>query len=737
MDIKAVLMSNYLPYAKGTIVSRALPSIDGLKPSHRRILYTMYNMKLINGDKTKSSNIVGQTMKLHPHGDMAIYETMVRMATGNEALNQPYVESKGNFGKTYSKDLAFAASRYTEAKLAPICKEVFDGIDENAVIMVDNFDNTTKEPSLLPVKFPSILVNPSSGIAVGISSYIPSFSLKNVCLATIGMVKGEITNVPELMDVLGVPEYSTGGFIHASREDLIKLGETGEGTFVFSGTVNTYTNKIEIIEIPYNTTAEDIISAIEENMKTGELKEIAEVSDEIDIKGFKITVYLRKNANAKAVLQKLCRLTPLRKTISFKTKVIIADTYKSLGMYDLLNYWIDFRIETIRRIAEFRLNKDTNEEHLLVAWEKIGGNGKNVKDAALLISSSDEKEVKAKLMATYDLDEAQADYLLDKPIRSLTTNNFIKSMKKLSECRQRIMENQEIVDSDNAKKKIIVDDLTRIIKTYGRENKTHQADPIIEIPEQKEEIKIDDTPVKVILTKSGFLKRLVTMRDLMNYTLPDGEEVDKEFSCRNNDSLLVFTCDGSVHKILVSDIDSGRGGLKDEVYKLAGLPNNRQVLLVDACGDYSKYFNLVYPNGRGTRVYYSKAKGNRKKYKGLFEKCEPGKVWYTFSDKFFMLTYKRKAAFTSLELMGMLSNRVAFKVARVGRGDHIVALQNLEDVPDISKIDLEKYRKEYTVCINDDVLWKQADSDDDTNIEDTVDTISDNAADNTEVAEKI
>lgn len=726
MDIKAVLMSNYLPYAKGTIVSRALPSIDGLKPSHRRILYTMYTMHLINGDKTKSSNIVGQTMKLHPHGDMSIYDTMVHMTTGNEALNVPYIESKGNFSKTYSKSIAYAASRYTEAKLAPISKEIFDGIDENGVIMVDNFDNTTKEPSLLPVKFPSILVNPSSGIAVGISSYIPSFSLKNVCLGTIGMVKGEITDVPELMEVLGVPEYSTGGFIHASKEDLIKLGTTGEGTFVFSGTVNTYTNKIEIVEIPYNTTAEDIISAIEENMKNGELKEVSEVIDEIDINGFKISVYLKKNANARNVVQKLCRLTPLRKTISFHTRVIIADTYKTLGMYDLLNYWIDFRLETIKRIAQFRKDKDIREEHLLEAWEKIGGNGKDIKQAALLITSSDDSVVKQKLMDTYGLDSDQADYLLDKQIRTLTTNNFLKSMQKLANCRQRIIENTEIIESDDAKKKIIVSDLTRIIKEYGSENHTHRADPIIDVPQEKEEVKVDDSPVKVLLTKSGFLKRLATMRDLTSYRLPDGEEIDREFNCKNNDHILVFTYDGTVHKIAVSDIDSSRSGIKDEVYKLAGLMSSKEILLIDIAGDYNKYFNLVYPNGRGMRVYYDRAKGKRKQYKGLFDKCEPGQAWITFSDQFFMLTYRRKAAFTNLELMGMLSRRVAFKVARVGRGDHIVALHNLEDVPDVSKIDLDKYRKDYTVCINDDVLWESEKKDDTEESEENTEQDADN-----------
>ncbi len=715
MDLKKVLLGNYLPYAKGTIVGRAIPAIDGLKPAHRRILYTMYTMHLINGDKIKSSNIVGQTMKLHPHGDAAIYETMVRMATGNESLNVPYVESKGNFGKTYSKTLAFAAPRYTEAKLAPICKEVFDGIDEDGVTMMDNFDATAKEPELLPVKFPSILVNPSNGIAVGMSSSIPSFSLVNTCKATIGMLKGEITDAESLMDVLGVPEFTTGGFIHASKEDLVKLGKTGKASFVYSGTVTTYSNRIEILEIPYNTTAEDIIQAIEEHAKAGDLKEVTKVGDEIDLKGFKIVVHLKNKVNSKQVLQKLCRLTPLRKPISFNTRVIIDNRCEEIGLYDLLLRWIDFRVGVITRIYNFRKNKAENEAHILETWEKINGKAKEV---ANLITSFPEQEVKKQLISRYKMDEIQADYLLDVRVRVLTQDNVIKKLNELANKREIIANCNKILGSDNEKYKVIINDLERIIKEYGNKNKTHQADPIVEVEEPVEEVKIDDSIVNVIMTKSGYLKRLSSLRDMTSYTLPEGEEEEKRWTCRNNEHILVFTYDGTVHKILVNDIDASRGGLKDEIYKVVGLPNRKAIMLVDASGDYSKYFNMVYPNGRGTRVYYNRAKGNRKKYKGLYDPCEPGKIWITFADKFFMITAKRKAAYCSLELMGLLSNRVAFKVARVNHGDYIWGLQPIENVPDISAIDLDKYNKDYTVCINDDILWEQPKKDtDEENIE--------------------
>ena len=705
MDIIVALMGNYLPYAKSTIIDRALPFIDGLKPSQRKIIYTMSTMGLLNGNKTKSSNIVGQSMKLNPHGDASIYDTMVRLSTGYDGLNAPYIESKGNFGKVYSDDLAYAAPRYTEAKLAHICKEILDGITENAVDMVDNFDNTMKEPSLLPVKFPTILVNGSNGIAVGVSSSIPSFSLNNVCAAVKGILTGKVNNTEELMDILGVPEFTTGGFVHASKEDLIHLGETGKGSFVISGTVTTYTDKIIINEIPYRTKSEDILSAIDAAVKSGELKEVSDAIDETDLNGLRLVVFLKRGANARAVLQKLCRLTPLRATVSFNTQVIINDRCKAVGLLELLNEWINFRVECINRVYKFRRDKASKEEHILCTWEKISN---YLKDVANIIAetNADDAVVRDKLMTQFKLDEIQADYLMDLKLRTISRANANKKLKELQDKRNLIADCDKVIGSDNEKYKVILDDMDRIVTTYGRKNKTNRADPIVELPKEKEEEKVDDSIVNVILTKSGFLKRLVSIRDMTNYTLPDGEEEAQRFVARNNQHILVFTYDGMVYKIPVSDIDASRGALKDEVYKMVGLPNSRGIMLVDASGDYSKHFNLVYPNGRGTRIYYSQAKGNRKKYKSLFEASQPGNVWFTFADEFFMVTERNKAAYCTLKLMGMLSNRVAFKVARVNRGDKIKELLPVSDVADINAIDFDKYSKGYTVCINSDPFYE-------------------------------
>ena len=701
MDITKVLLTNYLPYAKGTIIGRAIPSIDGLKPSQRRILYTMYKMGLIKGNKTKSSNIVGQTMKLHPHGDMAIYESMVRMTVGHEALNCPYIDSKGNFGKVYSEDLAFAAPRYTEAKLTEICAELFDNIDEDAVDFIANFDNTTTEPTLLPVKFPNILVNPSSGIAVGTSTDIPSFALANVCDATIGILNGTIKNHRELMQVLGTPEFTTGGYVHAGEEELNRLGEKGDGSFVVSGTVVTYPDKIEITEIPYGTKIEKIISAIEDGVKSGTLKEVSNVSDELDIKGLKLVVELKRGSNSRVVLQKLCALTPLRMKMSFRTRVIIEDKLQELGMLEILNKWIEFRMKSISRIYNYKLSKVNKQVHMLESWEKIK---LNIKDVARLISDKNEIGAREELMKFYTLDEEQADYILDMKMRMFTNDNLTKKLNELDNGRQEIKDLTEVINSEAKKIDIIINDLTNIKKKYGTDKKTGHAPVIEEQSKTKEEVKIDDTKVSVVMTKSGYIKRLITIRDMSNFDIDD-RDIEKKWFIKNDSHILVFTYSGEVYKILVDSIDASRNGIKDEVYKLCGLKSKDEIMFVDATEDYSGYFNLVYTNGRGARVNYSKAEGKRNKYVGLYEACEKGKCWITQADKFFMITTRRKAAYSDLTLLGAIGNRTAFKVARVNSGDMIFGLQPIESVPNIEAIDLKKYSKGYTVNIGEDELW--------------------------------
>lgn len=701
MEITKVLLSNYLPYAKGSIIGRAIPSIDGLKPSQRRILYTMYKMGLINGNKTKSSNIVGQTMKLHPHGDMAIYETMVRMATGNESLNVPYVESKGNFGKVYSKDLAFAAPRYTEAKLATICKEIFDNIDEDAVDFIDNFDNTTKEPTLLPVKFPSILVNPSSGIAVGTSSNIPSFNLKNVCDATIGILQGKIKTEEDLIGVLGAPEFTTGGYIHADDNDLLALAKTGRHSFTMSSSVTTYPNKIVIDEIPYKTTAEDITKAIESYMKT-DLREISDVVDAIGLKGFKLEIDIKRGYDVQEVLKKLFRLTPLRMQISFNTRVIVNDRCEELGLLDLLNKWVEFRLATITRIYDYKYQKLYNQEHLLAAWEKIKN---NMKDVANYIANNNEEDTKKELISVYKLDEVQADYLLDMKIKLFTNDNLAKKLKELANARVNSLEVKKIIDSDEEKHKIIIDDLNRIIKNYGNEKRTHQVAPVVEDNTEKEVV-IDDSLVRVVVTKNGYIKRLTSIKDIQNFSIPSGDEELMSFPIRNNEHLLIFTYAGECHKILVDDIDASRGNLKDKLVNILDINSEKDILFIDKSDDYSGHLNIVYPNGRGTMVHYSKISGKRNKYISLFDAQEPGNLWLTKADKFFMITAARKAAYCDLTFMSNFVNRVSFKVARVGSKDRIFGLQPLQNVPNQHLIDLDKYKKDYTVCIGEDELWE-------------------------------
>lgn len=695
-------MSNYLPYAKGTIIGRAIPSIDGLKPAQRRILYTMYRMGLLRGDKSKSSNIVGQVMKIHPHGDMAIYETMVRMTTGNESLNVPYVESKGNFGKTYSRDLAFAAPRYTEAKLSAICNEIFDGIDEDAVEFISNFDDTTNEPTLLPVKFPTILVNTSSGIAVGTSTDIPSFALKNVCEATIGILEKKINSPKDLMGVLGVPEFTTGGHIHADEKGLEKLGSSGVGSFVVSGTVVTYPDKIEIIEIPYGTNVESIIEAVEEAVKNKEFREIANISDEIDINGLKLVIEIKRGYNSRTVLQKLIRITNLRMKMSFRTRVIINDKLEEVGLLSLLNHWVDFRLNTILRIYNFKENKLSKQVHLLESWDKIK---LNIKEVARLVADKNEDGAKVELMNFYKLDELQADYVLDLRIRMFTQDNLNKKLKELKDGQTELVAIKKVINNEDERKKIIVEDLKNIIEKYGSDNKTMKADMIVEGTGEKEEIKIDASKVTVVLTKGGLIKRLVTLRDMETFELPDGDDEHKRWYTENDGHILVFTYSGEVHKVLIDSIDASRGAMSEELYKLCRLQNKDEVLFVDAAGDYSGYFNLVYPNGRGVRVNYDKAIGNRDKYVSIYNKCEPGHCWITQSDQFFMITRRRKAAYSDLTLLGRIGNRTAFKVARVSGGDYIFGLQPIENVPDINSIDLDKYNKDYTVKIGEDQLW--------------------------------
>lgn len=706
MEISKLLLTNYLPYGKYTIISRAIPGLDGLKPVQRRILYSMNNAGLGKSDAntSKSVKVVGDVMgKYHPHGDSSIYEALVGMSTGYEGFNIPYIRGKGSFGKVYSRDLQCSAPRYTEAKLTPICAEFFDGIKENAVDIVDNFDGTEKEPTILPVKFPSILVNASAGVAVGTSSNIPSFSLNNVCKATKGVLSGAITNGKELAPVLGAPEFTTGGFLHADMSSLERLCETGKGSFTISGRVEVYTNQIVITEIPYTTTAEDIMDAIDEHMKDDTLKGVKNVRDEIGLEGLRLVVEVKAGYNSRAVLQELCRLTPLRCKTSFRTRVIIKNRCKELSIFEVITDWIEFREECLIRMFQFRLDKDNEKEHMLSTWDKIKD---NIRGVVQMISNNNEAVAKENLINTYGLDEEQAEYLLDMRIRSITKDRAKKALNELEETRNRIVYSKKVINERAERVAIINKDLDDMMNKYGSENKTTMAPELNEDDLKAPEIKISDELTTVIYTRDGYIRRLVNTKDIMGtYVATNGDEEVLRWNIRNNAHLLVFDRYGIVHKILVDDIDQGRGKLVDKLYEKAGLEKEEDMIYADACGDYSGYFNLIYPNGRGTRVLYSNASGNRKQYKGLYDTVENGRYWITKENQFFMVTNRVKASYCDITRLGQVSNRTAFKVARVSSGDYFTKLVPYKDVPNKELINLNKYYKDYTVTIGDDVLW--------------------------------
>ena len=681
-------------------MNRAIPAIDGLKPVQRRILYTMYQMKLLKGDRTKSANVVGSTMHLHPHGDSAIYDAMIRLTQSNESLNVPYIDGKGNFGKVYSDDIRAAASRYTEAKLAEICTELFDGIDENAVNMVPSYDNSAEEPELLPVKFPSILVNTSSGIAVAMSSDIPSFSLTNVCEATKGVLQGTITKSDELMDVLGSPEFSTGGVFHATQKQLYKLGESGRERFTISGKCQIYSNKIVITEIPYNTVASDIVNAINEHVKDKSLPEVADVNDLTDKDGFKIEIDLKARANSRDVLRKIIRMTRFHTGISFITRCIIDNTCQEIGIYDLLLEWVKFRKETIRRIYQYRLEKSMRQEHMLESWEKIK---LDIREVANIIANKDEDGAKEALMTRWNLADDQAEYILDMRIRMFTHNNLAKKLKELDEVREELKYNESVVNDDREKNRIIISDMDRIIKKFGEAKRTSLAEPIPVEQINEEKHVANDEAVQVILTKKGYLKR-VGLLDGIKFTMDADDEVFRTFNTRNNEHLLVFTWNGECHKILVDDIDMSKGKTRDTLEAMAAIQNKEDAMYIVPSGKYDKYFNIVYDNGRGIRIHLNRFSGNRKKYISAYEPCTKGYDYCTEYDKFFIVTNRRKAAYVDLTNLGIVNTRSAFKAARISN-ERIIGIVPASAVPYPEMINFERYKKGYTVKIGYDELW--------------------------------
>lgn len=608
------LKNNYMPYAMSVILSRALPEIDGFKPSHRKLLYTMYLMNLISGARVKSANIVGRTMQLNPHGDSSIYDTMVRLSRGNETLLYPYVDSKGNFGKAYSKNMMYAASRYTEAKLEPICRELFDDINKNTVDFVPNYDNSMTEPTLLPVTFPSILANVTTGIAVGMASSICSFNLQELCETTEALMKN-----PDhvISDTLLAPDFVGGGYILFDKEELEKIYSTGRGSVKVRAKYN-YDKKyncIEVTEIPPTTTAEAIIDKVIELVKNGKVKEISDIRDETDLKGLKITIDLKRGQEADKLMQKLYKMTPLEDTFSCNFNVLIKGKPKVCGVKELLNEWISFRIECIKRRVAFTLDKKKKQLHLLKGLSKIL---LDIDKAIKIIRETEsESDVIPNLMIGFGIDEIQAEYVAEIKLRHLNREYILKRIKDIEDIENEIAELESVLASQNKIKKIIIQELKNVSKKYSAERKSKILYEYSDYNENEEE-QVADYPVTLFLSRDGYLKKIKTSNLRMSgeQKVKEGDEIIRTTECSNADELLFFTDKQQVYKSKVNDFPDSKASVLGEFCpsKLE-MEEDESVVYMALLTEYKGYMIFAFENGKVAKVDISayKTKTNRKK----------------------------------------------------------------------------------------------------------------------------
>lgn len=612
--ITDTLKNNYMPYAMSVILSRALPEIDGFKPSHRKLLYTMYTMGLLQGGTIKSANIVGRTMQLNPHGDAAIYETMVRLSRGNESLLYPYVESKGNFGKAYSKNMMYAASRYTEAKLAPICHELFDDIKSDTVDFVDNYDNTMKEPTLLPVTFPSILCNVTTGIAVSMASSIASFNLKEICDTTVALMKNPDHDVS---DTLVAPDFVGGGFVIYDKEELDKIYNTGRGSVKVRAryTYDKQYNCIDITQIPPTTTSEAVIDKIIELVKTNKIKEISDIRDETDLSGLKITIDLKRGVNPDTFMTKLYKITPLQDTFSCNFNVLIKGRPVVLGVKGILSEWIDFRLECIRRRLNFNLEKKRKQLHLLKGLSKIL---LDIDKAVKIVRETEsEDEVVPNLMIGFGIDEVQAEYVAEIKLRHLNREYILKRIKDIEQLETDISELESTLASKNKMKKIIISELESVAKKYDTGRK---SEVIYDIGDEsvEEVVEIPDYPVTLFLSEQGYLKKIKTanLRLSGEQKLKEGDKMLPEIECSNKDELLFFTNNRQVYKTHVDDFaDTKASVLGEYVPGKLEMAEGEQVIYMAVLSEYKGYMIFAYENGKLAKVDISAyaTKTNRKK----------------------------------------------------------------------------------------------------------------------------
>ena len=632
--ITETLEVNFMPYAMSVILSRAIPEIDGFKPSHRKLLYTMYKMGLLTGGRTKSANIVGQTMRLNPHGDAAIYETMVRLSKGNEVLLHAYVDSKGNFGKAYSRDMQYAASRYTEAKLTPICAELFRDIDRDTIDFVDNYDSTTVEPTLFPVTFPSVLVNSNLGIAVGMASSICSFNLKEVCETTIELIKN-----PDhvIADTLLAPDFIGGGKILYDRNTIEEVYRTGRGGIKVRAkySYDKDYNCIDITEIPPTTTAEAIIDKIIEKVKGGSIKEIADIRDETDKTGLKITIDLKRGTDADKLMQKLYKTTPLEEAFPCNFNVLINGSPRVCGVKELLSEWIIFRANCIYRRTQFDLKKASDKLHLLKGLEKIL---LDIDKAIKIVRNTvEESEVVPNLMIGFGIDQIQAEYVAEIKLRHLNREYILKRLSDIEELTKRIEELKDILGSKAKIKKIIVAELKEVIKKYGQERRSeicYEAD----IDEDVDVEKIPDYPVTLFFTKEGYFKKItpLSLRMSGEHKLKEGDRITQTVETTNNQELLFFTDKCQVYKTKANEFaDTKASVLGEYVASKLEADKDENMIYMVVTSDYKGYMLFFFENGKVAKVDLASyaTKTNRKKLiKAYSDKSPLADIMYVPED---------------------------------------------------------------------------------------------------------
>ena len=626
--ISETLELNYMPYAMSVIVSRAIPEIDGFKPSHRKLLYTMYKMGLLNGGRTKSANIVGQTMRLNPHGDAAIYETMVRLARGNETLLHPFVDSKGNFGKVYSRDMAYAASRYTEAKLDGICSEIFKDIDCDTVDMVDNYDATMKEPSLLPTTFPNVLVSANQGIAVGMASNICSFNLKEVCETTIALMKNPDHDI---LETLPGPDFSTGGELLFDEATTREIYSTGRGSFKLRAKWHYVKegNLIEITEIPYSTATEVIMDKVAELIKIGKIKEIADMRDETDLGGLKLTIDLKRGVEPEKLMQKLFRMTTLQDSFPCNFNVLIAGMPRVMGVGEILEEWTAWRTDCVKRRIFFQIQKKEDRLHLLKGLERIL---LDIDKAIKIIRETElESEVVPNLMIGFGIDEIQANFVAEIKLRNINKEYILKQTKAIDQLEEEIAELRDTLNSSKKLKNVLIKELQQVADKYGQPRKTEIIYAADEIQPEEEEEQIPDYPVTVFVSKEGYLKKITaqSLRMSGEQKFKEGDSLAFSVEATNRGEILVFTDKFQCYKSRLSDFDDGKASLLgDYLPQKLGFEQGETVVQVILPGDYKGFVLFFFENGKAAKVPLSayETKTNRKKLTGAYSDKSPLKT---------------------------------------------------------------------------------------------------------------